>query len=210
MAFAFRTPMISEGTVHEGHILNALKSNSVPLYNSHVAPAIRHTIRCIHGIDRLMRNTKMEELEVYLGRASTISRVVARWKEHRKERGHTWATVLFRASREHAKVLEKAAIRTVQRLRDRNSLCIGNANIIGGATGPNTDVEHEFIYMTWGYGDWPAVFEHKPSTNDIREIAQAVAGDMRGLVTEQQLRAGMIATKAPLTQYEKLRWYDSE
>ncbi|QSQ21836.1 hypothetical protein JY651_42930 [Pyxidicoccus parkwayensis] len=157
-----------------------------------------------------MRNTAIQDLEVYIGRASTVGRTMKRWKEHSENRGHTWASVLFQASRAHAKVLEKAAIRTIQRLKTQKTLCIGNANIVGGANGPDTDVEHEFVYMTWGWRTEWSDFEGKPSIDDLREIAHVVALDMKGAVTEQQLRNGLEVAKAPLSQFERLEWYNPE
>jgi hypothetical protein len=152
----------------------------------------------------------MGDLEVYLGRSSTVSLTLKRWKKHRQERGHDWAAVLFCASREHARTLEKVSIRSLQKLKERNALCIGNANIFEGASGPNTSVEREYIYMTWGYRTGWETFDNKPSVDDIREIARNIAFDMSGLVTEQQLKTGLSATRAPLTQYERLEWYNPE
>ena len=205
MPFAFRIPMTNEEHIHA-----ALRLGRIPVYNAHVATPIRYAIRCIHGIDRVMKNTPSIELEVYVGRASTVGRVMKRWREHGDNRGHRWAAILFMATRGHSRVLEKVSIRSLQKLKDRNRLCIGNANIIGGATGPDVDVEHEFIYMTWGHRtDWFSC-EVKPSIKDLQDVARDVALDMKGLVTTQQVENGLRVAGAPLTQYEKLEWYDHE
>ena len=105
-----------------------------PRYYVRVASAIRRTIEMIHRFERLhfQRGVTLENVEVYLSRAATTPRyVLARWKSHRKNRGHGFATVLFTCDSRKAARLEGLAINILAKLKLRDALCVAGANVGG-------------------------------------------------------------------------------
>lgn len=175
----------------------------VPRYGPKVASAIRRTIRCIHGLARLHRTIDRDELEVYLGRA-TETTLAQRWRAHARERGHRWGLVLFTCDHDRVEVLEDVAVRILQKLRERNALCVGNANVWRGTGGAPPRREDALVYMTWKSGqpiDW-----RKLSREGMRALAAEVQAETRFDIATQQIDAGLETLKR-VTEYDPLHWW---
>jgi hypothetical protein len=190
------------GLVDDVWLKDALRA--APAYGARVASAIRRTIRCIHGLEKLHRTVPRDELEVYLGRA-TETTLTQRWKHHFNARGHNYGAILFLCDTDRVEALEDVAIKTLKKLRERDALCVGNANKWPGNAGrsPRTR-EDALIYMTWTIGD--PVEWSKPSSNDIREIASEVAEETDREFSAKQVETGLTSLKR-LTEYDRLYWW---
>jgi len=187
----------------EEQVLEAIKS--APQYGVKVAGAIKHTIKTIHGLENLHRSCQLNELEVYLGRtAASPGRLLQRWEYHRHNRKHKHAAVLFTCDMNRSLYLEELAINLLQELKNRGSLCVGNANIAKDSRGRVSTGTTAVIYMTWGKNAGDTEYE-KPTMDVIREVADVVGGEMSTEVTKQQLQRGLMTLKR-LTDKVKLAW----
>ena len=131
--FAFRIDTAEHYAVEQG-------INGAPHYNIRVANAVRRTIEVIHGLQDLHLRAGLDDIEVYLGRSSHSSdHVLSRWRSHREHRGHKFATVLFTCDAERAERLEGVAVKILKRLKNYGTLCVSNANVMGGG-GAITDI----------------------------------------------------------------------
>lgn len=183
----------------------SLAIQSAPKYGVQVVSAIKHTIRVIHGIPGVHDTLKLDDLDVYLGR-STPRNVVSRWREHQKEKRHLYGAVLFSCSATISLKLEKLALKLLDQLRRRKSLCVGMANAIHDSRGNRPGEDTGVIYLTWGktlestnYG--------RPTMPIIREIAEAVCrmNPEIGLeISRKQLENALGTAKAPLTAKARL------
>lgn len=174
-----------------------------PRYGTRVASAIRRAIRCIHGLERLHRTVDRDELEVYLGRA-TETTLAQRWRAHARERGHRWGVVLFTCDHDRVELLEDVAVRVLQKLRARNALCVGNANVWRGSVGARPRREDALVYMTWKIGnqiDW-----RRPGRAEIRAVAAEVHAETPFDLATRQIDAGLEALKR-VTEYDPLHWW---
>lgn len=141
--FAFKIDTADEDAVLAGIA-------AAPQYDVRVANAIRRTIEMIHGLDDLHARAGLEDIEVYLGRSSeSAGHVLSRWRAHRENRGHKYAAVLFTCDAYRAEDLEGVAVKVLTRLKDYNTLCVGNANVARGGGGGAPATDRALIYMTW-------------------------------------------------------------
>jgi hypothetical protein len=177
---------------------------AAPAYGAKVASAIRRTIRCIHGLEKLHKTVSRDALEVYLGRA-TETTLAQRWRHHFEERGHNYGAILFRCDTDRVEALEDVAIKILRKLHDRDALCVGTANKWPGNVGrPPRLSEYALIYMTWtivGPVEWS-----KPSSNDIQEIASEVVEETDREFSAKQVETGLTSLKR-LTEYDRLYWW---
>ncbi len=174
-----------------------------PRYGAKVASAISRTIRCIHGLARLHRTIDRDELEVYLGRA-TETTLTQRWRAHAKARDHQWGVVLFTCDHDRVEALEDVAVRVLQKLHERNALCVGNANVWKGSGGAPPRREDALVYMTWKSGD--QIGWRKPSREEIRAVAVGVRAETRFDIATRQIDAGLETLKR-VTEYDPLHWW---
>lgn len=202
--------MASDTPVFQGiaHVDDAWLTDALraaPAYGSRVASAIQRTIRCIHGLEALHSTVPRDQLEVYLGRA-TETTLAARWKQHSKTRGHNYGIILFLCNTDRVEALEDVAIKTLKKLKDRDALCIGNANMWPGNVGrsPRSN-EYALVYMTWKIGE--QIEWTKPSINEIREIASEVADETDREFSVRQIETGLSALKR-IGQCDRLRWWN--
>jgi hypothetical protein len=203
MSLSGTTPAYSGiGLLDEVYLSEAL--SSAPSYSTKVANAIGRTIRCIHGLEALHRTAMREQLEVYIGRASE-STLAQRWKSHHKARGHNYGAVVFTCERDKAEVLEDIAIKALKKLRERDALCVGSANVWNGNAGkpPRRD-EVAVIYMTWKISE--SVLWTKPTLGEIREVAHEVATETLYPVAAVQVERGL-GTLKRLSESDKLKWW---
>lgn len=178
--------------------------NKAPNYETKVASAIKRSIRMIHGLPALHRNAPLEDLEIYLGRASTHT-VLNRWRASRRDRGHKYATILFSCDTERAVELEGLANKLLRELKDRKTLCVGNANVNPHGGGMVADNDDSVVYMTWGkFGDLE--YATKPDIDSIREVAQKVAETYSETFTYNQIENGLRLAKR-LSAKERLDWF---
>ncbi len=175
-----------------------------PNYGAKVASAIKRAIRVIHGLPELHKNALLDDIEVYLGRASSYT-VLNRWRASRNERGHKYATILFSCDTERAVELEGLANKLLRGLKDRNTLCVGNANVNPHGGGKVADNDLSVVYMTWGVGFNPEYAE-KPDINVIREVSREAAAAYAGLFSYNQIENGLRLTKR-LSEKERLEWF---
>lgn len=191
------------GEADEDRVLEGI--NAAPQYGKKVAGAIKRTIKVIHGLDRLLDRLALDDLEVYLGRSSDApSRVLSRWADNLKKRGHKYAAILFTCETERAHKLEGLANRILKKFGDRGVLCVGNANTVGDGRGRIPGTSRSVIYMTWGK-NLDETDYCRPGIVDIRYVAEEVYREAGGFVTRQQLERGLMTMKRR-TNRERLRW----
>jgi hypothetical protein len=191
------------GRVDDVWLKDALRA--APAYGAKVASAIRRTIRCIHGLEKLHKTVPRDELEVYLGRA-TETTLAQRWRHHFESRGHNYGAILFLCDTDRVEALEDVAIKILKKLYDRDALCVGSANKWPGNVGRSPrSSEYALIYMTWTFGN--PVEWSKPSINDIREIASEVAEETDRESSAKQVEKGLDSLRR-LTEYDRLVWWN--
>ncbi|NNC04258.1 hypothetical protein HJC10_15575 [Corallococcus exiguus] len=174
-----------------------------PNYETKVACAIKRTIRVMHGIAHLHRNTMLEEVEVYIGRAG-YTNVLNRWRDSRSKRGHFYAAVLFSCETGRAIELEGLANRLLCGLKERRTLCVGNANVNPHGGGRVADCDLSVVYMTWDVKRNPEYGE-KPDINVIREVSKEASVSCSGGFSYSQIEHGLRLTKR-LSEWDRLVW----
>jgi hypothetical protein len=191
------------GEADEVRVLEGIKA--APQYGKSVAGAIKHTIKVIHGLQKLHPTYTLQDLEVYLGRSSEDpAQVLGRWERHRNKYGHKYAAVLFTCEVERAVKLEGLANNLLEKLRARGALCVGNANTAPDGRGKIPGTPLAVIYMTWGKNQ--AVIGYgRPTIDDIRQVAEEAYRQADVFVTKQQLERGLMAMKRK-TNWDRLRW----
>jgi hypothetical protein len=203
---------INPGLIDETFIDFAIKRS--PNYNKKHADAIKRTIRCIHGLERFHLNPKYfkvpvpvrrEQLEIYIGRA-TRATLKSRWVSHMKSKKHLYGMVLFSSTHEWVEDLEEIAIRILQKLKSRGTLCVKNLeNEKKGKAGKKPRNEEAIVYMTWKYSETTSDWR-KPGVKDISQIANEVSKETTAAVTKLQIVNGLQPLKSlneldPLTRY---------
>lgn len=179
--------------------------NAAPQYGKKVAGAIKRTIQVIHGLDRFFDRLALDEMEIYLGRSADIpARVLSRWAEHRKERGHKYAALLFTCETVRAHKLEGLTNGILKKFKEREALCVGNANTAGDGRGRTPRTSRSVIYMTWGKNMVETAY-FRPGIVDIRDVAEEIYRKGGGFVTKQQLLRGLTTMKSK-TNRTRLRW----
>ena len=186
--FAFRIDTAEHYAVEQG-------INGAPHYNIRVANAVRRTIEVIHGLQDLHLRAGLDDIEVYLGRSSHSSdHVLSRWRSHREHRGHKFATVLFTCDAERAERLEGVAVKILKRLKNYGTLCVSNANVMGGGGGGLPATRVAVVYMTWRTGADPTEYQ-KPGVDVIRHGASEVSAAVQHVIAPRQLETGLMALK---------------
>lgn len=187
-------PIPARITRHERQKLQAALQQA-PLYSGKVASALQHTIQVVHGLPKLHATLALKDIEVYIGKSDrTIDAVLRRWINHRKTKKHIFGIILFRCTKQNAKKLEKVALRVVKRLKARNSLCVGDANLSEGSGGRDSANDESLIYMTWSPLETPTAYI-RPTITIIREVAKSVAPSVAGFINEAQILKGLMAIK---------------
>ena len=178
--------------------------DEAPNYGARVANALSRTIRAIHGLADFHKALKLEDIEVYIGKAEdSPTAIFKRWLAHNKSKKHRFGMVLFRCSQTRAKVLEKVGIRVFDALTAKNRLCVGKANIAKGSQGRDATAPNCVVYLTWTVMDTPSPFT-KPNKKIIQDVAATVAAAMKDSVTAAQISTGLRPIKR-LTQKESVK-----
>ena len=178
--------------------------NKAPQYNVKAASVLKHIIKVIHRLPKMHRNLRLQDIEIYIGKsANNVGALSKRWKLHQKNRHHIFGMVLFSCTKASAKTLEKLAIRIIKRLKDNNSLCVGQANVSSGSGGRDQVSGQTVIYMTWAPLLKPTGYV-KPTVKIIKAVAMEVVHGMNNAVKEQQVLTGLGAI-TQVSTYTKLR-----
>jgi len=197
--FAYRIDTADHESVIEG-------ISTAPQYDVRVASSIRRVIEVIHGLDDLHMRASLEDIEVYLGRSSdSPEHVLRRWRAHRENHGHRFATVLFTCDAERAAHLEGVAVKLLKSLKDCNTLCVANANVMRGGGGGAPATERAVVYLTWR-SDAPPTDFWRPGVDVIRAVAAHVSSDVGHVVAKRQLECGLMALKR-LSMRAPMEWY---
>lgn len=183
--------------------------DAAPHYGAKVASAISRTIEMIHGIEDLHQTTMLEEIAIYVGRASgSGEHVLGRWRAHRESKRHRYGTVLFTCDRDRVMELEGIANDIFRRLKKREKLCVGLANTAGDGRGRPPATRTAVAYLTWRRGV-ETVYE-RPGVADVHAIAAEWDDSHPEVtVTRRQVETGLLALKRRSTK-AAIGWYPED
>lgn len=180
--------------------------DQAPQYGVRVASAIRRTIEVIHGLADLHEVADLDQIDVYLGRATRKTVLANRFRSHREDKGHRYGAILFTCDAGRVNDLESLAIKLIRRLQDRDCLCVGNVNTAEDARGRPPGDKEAVIYITWKSLRDEAYDTKKPTIEVVREVARQVAQEVPGVATAAQIETGLKTVKR-LSQKARLAWW---
>ncbi len=161
-----------------------------------------HIVRVVHGTPLLVEGTNLSNVELYVGRAGlSEGHLSARLREHARQKGHEFGTVICTCPTNTVPLLEGAAVRILDLLRRGGKLCVANVATHGGGSLPRTRTS--VIYMTWCYdarGPVGSLLRH-----DLDPLAAAAAhGDRRTSLGEVRQSIEVLADRHDLVPTEIL------
>jgi hypothetical protein len=118
----------------------------------------RHVMEVIHGIPMLFEDVNLGEVVIYIGRSffnpsAPSQGVYQRFKNHLAERGHEYGIVALSCETDIVPLWEKAAIKTIAKLKEKNKLCVSDiVNQKKDLAGPYASYHESVIYITWSHG----------------------------------------------------------
>jgi hypothetical protein len=175
----------------------------VPTY-SRFADAGKAVVRAIHGVRDLVGEDP-GTIEYYLGRCGRSARnVFGRFESHRNnaKRLHTGGVVVCACATSDSILWEGAAVKILQRLRDRGRLCVNNVLCHGG--GGRTDLEMSVIYLTWGVQRPMEITLARRA--DIEVIAREVSAELGGDLTKDSLVRSLDPITRPKKEVHPASW----
>lgn len=167
--------------------------------------ASRLVIQAIHSLPGLFEDAHLGKIEVYLGRAAfTAAHVQARFREHRKEKGHQHGVVLFSTTQARAVRWEGWANRILMYLHEIEKLCVANA-AAGGHGGKSEDIDESCIYLTWRM-----VRERDidvPDDADVVETAEHLSSSTKRSISFEDAQEALDPVTRPRTEKLKIEWH---
>ena len=161
-------------------------------------------IRAIHSIQDLEHPRhgyiSLGRVEIYLGRAgATYKHLSSRWRTHNKTKKHCYGMVVCLCPTSKVQIFESAAIRVLNRLRDKGRLCVKNIEMRGGGSLPA--VSDSCIYITWRVV--PERNLTLPKRSDIADIAYHVEDEH---INVGQLKRTLDLITRPTREKELINW----